>query len=163
MTTAALDVNELIREVLSLLRGDLENHRIGVDAALPDGLPLVSANAVELRQVIVNLITNAADAMSTVMNRQRLLRLRTQAHEPGGLLITVEDTGSGIDPRHADRIFEPFFTTKPVGQGTGQGLAFVYSTIVKRHGGSVTFETESDKGTTFVLRLPLAPRTAENE
>ena len=60
MTTAALDVNELIREVLSLLRGDLENHRIGADAALPDGLPPVSANAVQLRQVMVNLITNAA-------------------------------------------------------------------------------------------------------
>ena len=98
MTMAALDANELIREVLSLLRGDLENHRIGVDAALSDGLPPVSANAVQLRQVMVNLITNAADAMSTVMHRQRLLRLRTQAHEPGGLLITVEDTGGGIDP-----------------------------------------------------------------
>ena len=83
MTMTALDVNELIREVLSLLRGDLENHRIGVDAALPDGLPPVSANAVQLRQVMVNLITNAADAMSTVMNRQRLLRLTDASARAG--------------------------------------------------------------------------------
>jgi hypothetical protein len=84
MTMTTLDVNALIREVLSLLRGDLENHRMTIDMDLPDGLPPVSANVVQLRQVMVNLITNAADAMSTVMDRQRLLRLRAQAHEPDG-------------------------------------------------------------------------------
>jgi signal transduction histidine kinase len=87
MTMTTLDVNALIREVLSLLRGDLENHRMTIDMDLPDGLPPVSANVVQLRQVMVNLITNAADAMSTVMDRQRLLRLRAQAHEPDGLLM----------------------------------------------------------------------------
>jgi len=157
MTTAALDVNELIREVLSLLRGDLENHRIGVDAALPDGLPPVSANAVQLRQVMVNLITNAADAMSTVMNRQRLLRLRTQAHEPGGLLITVGDTGSGLDPRHADRIFEPFFTTKS--QGMGMGLSICRS-IVENHGGHLSVTPGRTHGSIFQVSLPTAPPVA---
>jgi C4-dicarboxylate-specific signal transduction histidine kinase len=112
MTLAALDINSLIHEVLSLMRGDLENQRIAVHTALADGLAPVHANAVQLRQVMVNLITNAADAMSAVAKRQRLLRLQTQASEPSGLLITVEDTGNGIDPQHAERIFEPFFTTK---------------------------------------------------
>jgi signal transduction histidine kinase len=70
------------------------------------------------------------------MDRQRLLRLRTQAHEPDGLLITVEDTGGGIDPQHADRIFEPFFTTKP--QGMGMGLSICRS-IVEHHGGHLSF------------------------
>lgn len=157
MTMTALDVNALIREVLALLRGDLENHRIGVDAALPEGLPPVSANAVQLRQVMVNLITNAADAMSTVMNRQRLLRLTTQAHEPGGLLITVEDTGSGIDPQHADRIFEPFFTTKS--QGMGMGLSICRS-IVENHGGHLSVAPGRTHGSIFQVSLPAAPPVA---
>jgi PAS domain S-box-containing protein len=105
VTMTALDVNDLIRDVLSLLRGDLENHRISVDAALPDGLPPVSANVVQLRQVMVNLITNAADAMSTVMNRQRLLRLRTQAHEPDGLF----DHRGGQRKRYRSTACRPHF------------------------------------------------------
>jgi PAS domain S-box-containing protein len=157
VTMTALDVNDLIRDVLSLLRGDLENHRISVDAALPDGLPPVSANVVQLRQVMVNLITNAADAMSTVMNRQRLLRLRTQAHEPDGLLITVEDSGSGIDPQHADRIFEPFFTTKS--QGMGMGLSICRS-IVEHHGGHLSVAPGRTHGSIFQVSLPAAPPVA---
>ena len=117
MTTTALDVNVLIREVLSLLRGDLENHRIGVEAALPEGLPPVSANAVQLRQVMVNLITNAADAMSTVMNRQRLLRLTTQAHEPGGLLII----SGGHWKRHRPAARRPHLRTVFYDQIPGHG------------------------------------------
>src|SRR6516225_5074672 len=157
MTMAALDVNALIREVLSLLRGDLENHRITIDMDLPDGLPPVSANVVQLRQVMVNLITNAADAMSTVMDRERLLRLRTQAHEADGLLMTVEDTGSGIDPQHADRIFEPFFTTKP--QGMGMGLSICRS-IVEHHGGHLSVAPGVTHGSIFQVSLPIAPPVA---
>jgi hypothetical protein len=106
---------------------------------------------------MMNLIINAADAMSTVMNRQRLLRLRTQAHEPGGLLITVEDTGSGIDPRHADRIFEPFFTTKS--QGMGMGLSICRS-IVENHGGHLSVAPGRTHGSTFSVFLPTAPPVA---
>jgi PAS domain S-box-containing protein len=154
MTMTALDVNALIRDVLALLRGDLENHRIGIDTDLPDALPTVSANVVQLQQVMVNLITNAADAMSTVTDRQRLLRLRTQAYEPGGLLIMVEDTGSGIDPQHANRIFEPFFTTKP--QGMGMGLSICRS-IVEHHGGHLSVSPSLTHGSIFKVSLPAAP------
>ena len=154
---SAVDVNALIREVLSLMRDDLENHRITVDVSLADGLALVDANAVQLRQVLVNLIGNAADAMSTVTNRQRLLRIVTQALEPSSLLITVEDSGSGIDPAHADRIFEPFFTTKS--HGMGMGLSICRS-IVEHHGGRLSVEPGRKHGSIFQIMLPTAPPVA---
>jgi signal transduction histidine kinase len=69
--------------------------------------------------------------------------------------VSVSDTGTGIPETHRQRIFEPFFTTKDVGKGTGQGLTLVYSSVVKKHGGTVTFDTEIGKGTTFFIRLPL--------
>jgi PAS domain S-box-containing protein len=153
MTLAALDVNALIRDVLSLMRDDLENHRITVDAGLADALAPVYANAVQLRQVMVNLIGNAADAMSAV-NRPRLLRLGTQACVPDGLLITVEDSGSGIDPIQTERIFEPFFTTKS--HGMGMGLSICRS-IVEHHGGHLSVVPGRVHGSIFQVSLPTAP------
>jgi two-component system, LuxR family, sensor kinase FixL len=154
VTLAALDVNALIREVLSLVRGDLDNHRIAIDTALSDGLAPVHANAVQLRQVMVNLISNAADAMSAVANRPRLLRLGTEASEADGLLITVEDSGSGIDPNQAERIFEPFFTTKS--HGMGMGLSICRS-IVEHHGGQLSVAPGRTHGSVFQVSLPIAP------
>lgn len=154
VTLAALDVNALIREVLSLMRGDLDNHRIAIDTALSDGLAPVHANAVQLRQVMVNLISNAADAMSAVANRPRLLRLGTQTSEADGLLITVEDSGSGIDPNQAERIFEPFFTTKS--HGMGMGLSICRS-IVEHHGGQLSVAPGRTHGSVFQVSLPIAP------
>jgi signal transduction histidine kinase len=75
--------------------------------------------------------------------------------------VRVNDTGTGIPEAIRPRIFEPFFTTKPVGKGTGQGLSIVYGNVVKKHGGTVRFESEVGKGTTFILRLPLAPCTGD--
>jgi PAS domain S-box-containing protein len=157
VTLAALDVNALIREVLSLMRGDLDNHRIAIDTALSDGLAPVHANAVQLRQVMVNLISNAADAMSAVANRPRLLRLGTQPSEADGLLITVEDSGSGIDPNQAERIFEPFFTTKS--HGMGMGLSICRS-IVEHHGGQLSVAPGRTHGSVFQVSLSIAPSVA---
>jgi len=151
MTLAALDVNGLIREVLSLMRADLDSHRITIDTALSDGLAPVHGNAVQLRQVMVNLIANAADAMSAVASRPRLLRLGTQASAPDGLLITVEDSGSGIDPSQAERIFEPFFTTKS--HGMGMGLSICRS-IVEHHGGQLSVAPGRIHGSIFQVSLP---------
>ena len=77
--------------------------------------------------------------------------------------VRVADTGTGIPETARAKIFEPFFTTKDVGKGTGQGLAIIYGSIVKRHGGTVTFETETGRGTTFIIRLPIIPKTAPEE
>jgi PAS domain S-box-containing protein len=153
----AVDINALIREVLSLVRADLENHRITVDTKLSDGLAPLHANAVQLRQVMVNLITNAIDAMSTVANRQRLLRVGTQAVKPSSLLITVEDGGSGVDPAHAERIFEPFFSTKS--HGMGMGLSICRS-IVEHHGGRLSVAPGGKHGSIFQVTLPIAPPVA---
>jgi PAS domain S-box-containing protein len=153
----AVDINSLIREVLSLVRADLENHRITVDTKLSDGLAPLHANAVQLRQVMVNLITNAIDAMSTVANRQRLLRVGTQAVKPSSVLITVEDSGSGVDPAHAERIFEPFFSTKS--HGMGMGLSICRS-IVEHHGGRLSVAPGRKHGSIFQVTLPIAPPVA---
>jgi two-component system NtrC family sensor kinase len=131
---------------------------------LDSELPLVPCFASEFNQAILNLVVNAAHAIGDVIKKQPgtkgTITISTRRNGDD-VELRIADTGSGIPASVQPRIFEPFFTTKPVGEGTGQGLAFVYSTIVKKHGGHVGFETESGKGTTFVLRLPLTARASE--
>lgn len=148
---ARQDVNKLIREVLTLVGSDTEAQHIAVRTQLSDGLREVPANLVQLRQVIVNLITNAIDAMSTVVDRPRVLRLKTEAHEPSYLLITVEDSGIGIDPESMNRIFDPFFTTKS--HGMGMGLSICRS-IVENHGGRLSVSLGPSHGSIFHVFLP---------
>jgi PAS domain S-box-containing protein len=148
---ARQDVNELIREVLVLVRGEVENHRVSVRTELFDGLPQIPANQVLLRQVIVNLIMNAVDAMSTVVNRPRVLGVRTGLHESNYLLISVEDSGIGIDPRNINRIFEPFFTTKSHGMGVGLSIC---RSIIENHGGNLSVSPAQPQGSVFRVILP---------
>ena len=150
-TKTRQDVNKLIREVLTLVGSDTEAQHITVRTQLSDGLQEVPANLVQLRQVIVNLITNAIDAMSTVVDRPRVLRLKTEAHEPSYLLITVEDSGIGIDPESMNRIFDPFFTTKS--HGMGMGLSICRS-IVESHGGRLSVSLGRSHGSIFHVFLP---------
>lgn len=150
-TKARQDVNKLIREVLTLVGSDTEAQHIAVRTQLSDGLREVPANLVQLRQVIVNLVTNAIDAMSTVVDRPRVLRLKTEAHEPSYLLITVEDSGIGIDPESMNRIFDPFFTTKS--HGMGMGLSICRS-IVENHGGRLSVSLGPSHGSIFHVFLP---------
>ena len=148
-----LDVNELIREVLALLRGEIEHQQVLVRAELFDGLPQIPANQVQLRQVIVNLITNAVDAMSTVSDRSRVLSVKTGVHESKNLLIKVEDSGIGIDPQNVDRIFAPYFTTKS--NGMGMGLSICQS-IIESHGGRLSVSVGQPYGSIFQIFLPVA-------
>ena len=148
-----LDVNELIREVLALLRGEIEHQQVLVRAELFDGLPQIPANQVQLRQVIVNLITNAVDAMSTVSDRSRVLSVKTGVHESKNLLIKVEDSGIGIDPQNVDRIFAPYFTTKS--NGMGMGLSICQS-IIESHGGRLSVAVGQPYGSIFQIFLPVA-------
>ena len=145
------DINELIREVLALVRGEVENHQVSVQMDLCEELPQVATNQVQLRQVFVNLIMNAVDAMSNVVNRPRILRLRSEIHDLNCLLITVEDFGIGIDPKIIDQIFNPFFTTKTDGMGMGLSIC---RTIAEGHGGRLMVSRREPHGSIFHLLLP---------
>ena len=147
-----IDVNELIREVLTLLQRELHSRRIFVRTELAERLPRALGNRIQLQQVIVNLVTNAIEAMDSVRDHDRILRLASQARE-SDLLVTVEDCGTGIDPSNIDRIFERFFTTKS--DGMGMGLAICRS-IVEAHNGRLWAEPGGREGSVFHLLLPIA-------
>jgi signal transduction histidine kinase len=151
---ALLDVNHLIGEVLALIAADIGNHRVSVRTELADQLPQIPANPVQLRQVLVNLVTNAIDAMDGVATRQRLLRIKTELHAKNHLLIAVEDSGTGIDPKNLDSVFEPFFTTKS--HGMGMGLSICRS-IVENHGGRLAAVPAQPHGSIFQVFLPIDP------
>ena len=108
-------VNDLVREVLKLIHGDLERRQIILQTELHDALPKITGERLPLQQVLFNLIMNAIEAMSAVTERERQLMIRAVLNERTNVKITVGDTGSGIDPAHIDRIFDPFFTTKSTG------------------------------------------------
>jgi PAS domain S-box-containing protein len=148
---ALLDVNEVIREVIALLHSELQNHQILVQTELISQLPPVLADRVQLRQVVANLVANAIEAMGTVADRARTLRVKSVIREPDGVLIMVEDSGPGIDPENVDRIFHPFFTTKS--QGTGMGLP-VCRSIIEAHNGRLSVRPAADGGSVFQISLP---------
>jgi C4-dicarboxylate-specific signal transduction histidine kinase len=146
-----VDVNSLIREVLALLDRDLETRRIAVETDLPSGLPAVVGCQAQLQQVFLNVVTNAVEAMDTVAERARRLRVTSRSHDADGVLITVEDSGTGIDPQNAKQIFEPFYTTKQ--QGMGLGLSICRS-IVESHGGRLSAAPGALHGLALRISLP---------
>jgi C4-dicarboxylate-specific signal transduction histidine kinase len=151
--TGPQDMSELVREVLTLVRGEVAGQGISVRTELSSELPQISVSRVQLQQVIANLVMNAVDAMSTVANRARVLRVKTGVNESMSLLITVEDTGIGIDPNDFDRIFDPFYTTKS--HGMGMGLSICRS-IIEIHGGRLTVSPARPHGSVFQVSLPTA-------
>ena len=151
----SVDVNEQIRSAVELARSEYKHD---ADAVVDlDDVPRVLGDPGDLCLAIVNLLINASHAMRDVRastGRRGTLTVTTRL-ERGQVEIRVADTGAGIPAAIRDRVFEPFFTTKPLGQGTGQGLSIVRTTIIERHRGSLTFETDEGRGTVFVIRLPL--------
>jgi signal transduction histidine kinase len=112
----------------------------------------------EINQAVLNIVVNAAHAIGDAVSgtdQRGLITVRT-VRDGDSVIIAVSDTGGGIPEAIRSRVFDPFFTTKEVGKGTGQGLAIAWSTVRDRHGGDLTFETETGKGTTFILRIPIA-------
>ncbi len=158
---SSADLNKAIESTVTVARNEWKYvAEMKLDLALD--LPTVPCYIGEFNQVILNLIVNASHAIGDVVkgqaNAKGLITVGT-SREGEWVEIRVTDTGTGI-PEHArPHIFEPFFTTKSVGKGSGQGLSIVYGSIVKKHGGTVTFETETGRGTTFILRLPVAPKS----
>ena len=127
-----VDINDAIRHVLALSRSELDRQQVSVQTDLVDELPPLLGDRVQLEQVILNLITNAAEAMQANTNRPRPLLIKSRAQDVDGVLVSVQDSGVGLDPRTLNRMFEIFFTTKPT--GTGMGLSICRS-IVEAHGG----------------------------
>jgi two-component system NtrC family sensor kinase len=159
---APTDVNDAITAALALRRSSLQLAGVAVEAALGDALPPAWADAHELQQVFLNLITNAEHAMAGHAGPRRLL-VRTGASADRAVVrAEVADTGPGLAPGEAARVFEPFYTTKPRGEGTGLGLA-VSAGIVREHGGTMRVESAPGAGATFVVELPAAgPQNAED-
>ena len=146
-----LDVNDLIREVMTFVRADLKHHGITVRTELAEDLPRISAVRIQLQQVLLNLIANAVESMASIEDRARVLTVRSQKADGHGILVTVEDTGTGIDQTDVERVFEAFFSTKP--EGMGMGLSICRS-IIEAHGGRITVSTASPRGSAFQVSLP---------
>jgi PAS domain S-box-containing protein len=147
-TISSVDVNELMKEVLELLRHKSRYDKVTIDFDGCADPPVVKGDAAALRQVFLNLVLNAVQAI----DGPGLVAIST-AVKGDEVVVRVRDTGSGIAPETLDQIWNPFFTTKSVGQGLGLGLAVSYN-IVKKHSGEVQVETEIGKGTLFSVRLP---------
>jgi two-component system NtrC family sensor kinase len=159
----AISANELMESTISMLEHQPKLHDIAMTRDFGEDLPKVTADPGQIQQVILNLITNATDAMS----ERGSLHMETRMLEEDGtryVEMLFTDTGPGIIPEHMGRIFEPFFTTKPVGQGTGLGLPVSYG-IIKRHGGDILVRSKVGQGTTFTVRLPVEeePQETTNE
>jgi signal transduction histidine kinase len=158
-----VDLNQAIRSTLVVARNEYK-YVAEVDAQYGE-LPAVPCYLGEFNQVVLNLLVNASHAIADVVKDSGSLgKLTVRTRVDGDSVeISIGDTGTGIPEAARVRIFDPFFTTKEVGKGTGQGLAIARSVIVNKHGGTLWFETECGKGTTFFIRLPIdAPTDAAN-
>ncbi|WP_420814271.1 sensor histidine kinase [Labilithrix luteola] len=150
----ACDVNAIVSGVLPLVRSQFEREHVALDAEMRADVPTVLGDAVQLQQVVLNLLLNAADACRELGPERRRVAVRTSVEHGRGaawVALVVTDTGKGIDPATAGRIFEAFYTTKP--EGLGMGLSISRS-IALRHGGQLTMAPNPDYGVTLSLRLP---------
>ena len=146
-----LSVNDLVREVATMIEVDLRTRRVLISLELREGLPQLIADRGQLQQVFLNLCANAIEAMRLV-DRARLLRIKSDIiKESSHVLVSIEDSGTGIDGKDRSRIFEPFFTTKS--SGTGIGLTICRS-IIESHGGSLQVSANHPYGTIFHVALP---------
>jgi signal transduction histidine kinase len=149
-----VDLVTVTRESLQMLRASVPSTVELVEILQP--VPPMLADAGQLHQVIINLVTNAAHAIGERVGRVTI-KVALAPPRPGDtavmILLSVADTGCGMDPKTTQRIFEPFYTTKPVGEGTGLGLSVVHG-IVTGHGGTIEVGSEPGKGSEFIVRLP---------
>jgi PAS domain S-box-containing protein len=153
------DLNEAINEVIVLARSAVTKNGVSVQTHLTEGLAPVQGDRVQLQQVVLNLILNAVEAMSTVEAGPRELLISTEQTQTGDVLVSVRDSGPGIDPDQVDRVFEAFYTTKS--SGVGMGLSICRS-IIDAHGGRLWAEANEPRGAVFRLTLPGAHKELTN-
>jgi len=151
-----LDLNHAIQSTITVARSEWK-YVAELETDLDPTLPAILCQPGEFNQVILNLIVNAAHAIADIAKKEgaKMGKIKVQTRNcQEWAEIRVQDSGSGIPEKVRSRIFDPFFTTKEIGKGTGQGLAIARSVVVDKHNGTIRFETEEGKGTTFIIRLP---------
>jgi PAS domain S-box-containing protein len=153
------DLNKAIDEVIALAESAITTNGVLVQTRLTQGLAPVQGDRVQLQQVVLNLILNSVEAMSTVEAGPRELLISTEQTKTGGVLVSVRDSGPGIDPDHLDRVFEAFYTTKS--SGVGMGLSICRS-IIDAHGGRLWAEMNASRGAVFRFILPGADKELTN-
>jgi two-component system, NtrC family, sensor kinase len=156
---AEYDLNAGIEATLTVARNEIK-YDADVKTEL-SSLPEICCNSGQINQVLLNILLNAVQAIKSQKRTDRgTLTLRTYA-TADDVVCEISDDGPGIPPEILHKIFDPFFTTKPVGQGTGLGLSVSYDIIVTKHHGQILVDSKVGKGTTFTLRLPIAPEPSE--
>lgn len=149
-----VDLNAVITESVSLVRREVANHGATLRLDLAPALPLVLGDGVQLQQVMTNLIMNGAQAMASVQDRARGMLIRSYRDDAGNVIVSVQDSGTGIDPESASHLFDAFYTTKATGMGIGLSIC---RTIIQAHGGKICAFDNAGPGATFQFSLPTIP------
>ena len=147
----SVNMNRLVDEALRRCQSEVQLGHVSIRAELDSQLPLVTGSPVQLQHVISNLVANAIDAMTAVTDRERVLHVKSARQDSGSILVSVEDSGTGLDPKYKERIFEPFFTTRS--DGMGMGLMFCRS-VIEAHGGRLWMTDNEPHGAIFRFTLP---------
>jgi PAS domain S-box-containing protein len=151
------DLNEAINEVIVLARSAIAENGVSVRTRLSEGMAPVEGDRVQLQQVLLNLVLNAAEALSAVDKGARDLLISSEQSRTNGILVTVRDSGPGIDPKHIERVFDAFFTTKPSGMGMGLSIC---RSIIDAHGGRLWADANDPRGAAFQFTLPGSETTS---
>jgi C4-dicarboxylate-specific signal transduction histidine kinase len=147
-----IHLDDVAREVLGLLQHDLESSQVAVATEFLANLPPVYADRIQLQQIVLNLVKNAIEAMSSVPSRSRHVRVVTRLSGNSTVLLSVQDSGHGITAEDQGRVFDPFFTTKPTGMGLGLAIC---RTVAQDHGGNLRLVETSSHGSIFEIELPI--------
>jgi len=157
---STVDINELIRQSLSLVQSEISEGGITLRLRAAEPLPPVRADRVQIEQVILNLVRNGIEALQAVEAGQRELTIATSSSAGGTITVAVHDTGAGLSAEVAERVFDSFFSTKPDGMGMGLSIS---RSIIEAHGGRLWVVPNAERGATFQFRLPVMRKTADEE
>lgn len=155
-TAELVDLNQATREVITLSLSELHRNRVILKPELASDLPHVTGDRVQLQQVILNLLRNASDAMTTIVDRPRQLIIKTEPEADGRVRLSVQDTGVGFDVESVNKLFEAFYTTKSDGMGIGLSVS---RSIIENHNGTLTARPNDGPGATFSFSIPCAAHT----